>query len=90
MKRNLRQLERIVKGFANHRRIQIMRLLERSPELSVAEIAEKVEANFKTCSEHVRRLAIAGLVMKRNEGNNVRHALTPVGKSILKFLRILE
>lgn len=85
-----RQLERIVKGFANHRRIEIMLLLERQPELSVSEIAEILKINFKTASEHIRRLAIAGLVMKRNEGNSVRHALTVVAKSILKFLRTLE
>jgi len=85
-----RQLERIVKGFANHRRIEIMMLLERTPELSVIEIADALRINFKTASEHIRRLAIPGLVLKRNEGNNVRHVLSPLGKTILKFLRRLE
>ncbi|MDO8585023.1 MAG: helix-turn-helix domain-containing protein [bacterium] len=85
-----RKIERIVKGFANHRRIEIMRLLSAEPELSVFEIARKLKVNFKTISEHARRLAIAGLVLKRNEGNMVRHALSDRGKSILKFLRILE
>lgn len=85
-----RQLERIVKGFANHRRIEILTLLEKKPELALFEIADELNINFKTASEHVRRLAIADLVMKRNEGNHVRHALSLQGKSILKFLRILE
>lgn len=85
-----RKLERIVKGFANHRRIQIMQLLAVEPELSVAGISEKLKVNFKTISEHARRLAVAGLILKRNEGNIVRHALSDRGKSILKFLRILE
>jgi len=88
--KSYRQLERIVKGFANHRRIQILELLEREPELSVVEIAGKLNINFKTASEHIRRLAIAGLVLKRSEGNNVRHKLSDRGGSILKFLRILE
>lgn len=79
-----------MKGIANHRRIEIVALLERVPELSVLEITEALDVNFKTISEHVRRLAIAGLVLKRNDGNSVRHTLTPVGKSILKFLRTLE
>ena len=86
----LRVLERIVKGFANHRRIEILQLLEKVPELSILEIARSLRVNFKTISEHTRRLHIAGLVMKRNEGNAVRHALSPLGKSILKFLRTLE
>ena len=85
-----RRLERVVKGFANHRRIQIIELLSDSPELSVTEISEKLKINFKTASEHIRRLAIAGLVLKRNQGANVRHKLSPTGNSILKFLRTLE
>ncbi|MEK7194599.1 MAG: helix-turn-helix domain-containing protein [Patescibacteria group bacterium] len=85
-----RQLERIVKGFANHRRIEVLILLDKTPELSVFEISDTLKINFKTGSEHIRRLAIAGLVMKRNQGSAVRHALTGAGKSILKFLRTLE
>lgn len=88
--KSYRQLERIVKGFANHRRIQILELLEKEPELSVAEIAEKLGINLKTASQHIRRMAIAGLVLKRSEGLNVRHKLTERGETILKFLRILE
>ena len=83
-------MERIVKGAANHRRIQILDLLQKKPELSVDEIATTLKINFKTASDHVRRLAIAGLVIKRYEGNFVRHKLTSRGQSILKFLRILE
>ena len=87
---NYRTLERRVKGFANHRRIQILELLRKMPELSVDEIARALEINFKTASDHIRRLAIAGLVLKRNEGNEVRHKLTSRAESVLKFLRILE
>ena len=85
-----RKLERVVKGFANHRRIEILMLLEKRPELSVTEIAESVNINFKTASEHIRRLAISGLVLKRNQGNTVRHVVSALGVSILKFLRTLE
>ena len=85
-----RKLERVVKGFANHRRIEILMLLEKEPELSVTEIAASLNINFKTASEHIRRLAIAGLVLKRNEGNAVRHVPSATGVSILKFLRTLE
>ena len=84
------RLERIVKGFANHRRIEILELLKNQPELSVADISGRLRINFKTASEHIRRLAIAGLVLKRSDGANVRHKLTDRAKSILKFLRILE
>lgn len=85
-----RDLERITKGFSNHRRIEILDLLERSPELSVIDIADILKINFKTASEHIRRLAIAGLVLKRNDYKNVRHKLSDRGKVILTFLRMLE
>lgn len=85
-----RHLEIITKGFANHRRIEILALLKKSPELSVVEIAETLNVNFKTISEHIKRPAIAGLVMKRNDASSVRHALTPRGNTVLKFLRTLE
>ena len=87
---NYRQLERIVRGYSNHRRIQILALLDKEPELSLSEISRKLDTNFKTAGEHVRRLAITGLVIKRNDNQSVRHALTERGKSILMFLRTLE
>ena len=88
--RKPRQLERFVRGFANHRRIEIMELLDKSPELSVVEISDILKINYKTGADHVRRLAITGIIMKRNDNNSVRHALTQDGKSVLKFLRSLD
>jgi predicted transcriptional regulator len=84
------QLERIVKGAANHRRIEILELLQKNPELSVVNISERLNVNFKTISEHIKRLATAGFVLKRSEGPSVRHKITTRGIAILKFLRTLE
>jgi predicted transcriptional regulator len=87
---NFKKLERAVRGFSNHRRIQIMELLRRRPELSVEEIASELKINYKTAADHIRRLAIASLLIKRNEANAVRHKLTAQAHSTLKFLRTLE
>lgn len=80
----------MVRGFSNHRRIEMLQLLKAKPELSVEEIAGELKINYKTAAEHVRRLALTGLVLKRNEGSTVRHKLTTRAESILKFLRTLE
>ena len=80
----------MLKGIASHRRIQIVDLLDKQAELSVSEIGEHLSLDFRTASEHLRKLAIAGLVMKRHEGAAVRHALTSRGKDVLKFCRTLE
>ncbi|MBM4034413.1 MAG: winged helix-turn-helix transcriptional regulator [Planctomycetes bacterium] len=84
-----RQLERIIKGFANHRRIEMMRLLQQRPDLSLLEVCKSLRIGIKTGSEHMRRLALAGLVAKRNDWRWVRHRLTQRGVDILAFLRTL-
>ena len=88
--KSFHQLERIVRGFSNHRRIQILELLKKSPELSVVDISGRLKINFKTAAEHIRRLAITGLVLKRSDGHNVRHKVSERGEQVLKFLRTLE
>ena len=88
--KSYRELERLVRGFANHRRIQILEILKKNPEMSVDEITTFLDINYKTVADHVRRLAIAGLVLKRSQDVSVRHRITNRAESILKFLRTLE
>ena len=90
MAMNYRKIERVVKGFANHRRIQIMELLHEEPEQSVDDVAKRLRIGYENASDHIRKLAIAGLVLKRNEGTSVRHKLTPRAESILVFCKKLE
>ena len=85
-----KRLERVVKGFANHRRIQILELLSNSPNLALNEISTKLRVNLKTISEHTRRLHLAGLVEKKYQGPVVHHTVSPLGKTILKFLFTLS
>ena len=90
MKKTNRELERIIKGFANHRRLQILALLKKEPELSVQEIAERVKSDEKNISAHLNKMAISGLVMKRSDNRSVRLKLTKRGNNILTFVRMLE
>jgi len=85
-----RRLERIIKGVASHRRLQILDLLHRQPELSVLDISEKLKMGYENASDHVRKMAIAGLLLKRNEGPAVCHKLTPRAESILVFCKTLQ
>jgi predicted transcriptional regulator len=82
------KLERIIKGFSNHRRIEILFLLGQKPELSVDDISKILKVNFNTISDHIRKMSQSGLIMKRSDGNSIRHALTSRGKSILSFCKI--
>lgn len=85
-----RQVEKIVKGFANHHRIEMLRLIKERPELSLNEVSKELRANLKTTSEHLRRLTVSGLITKQSRGQNVLHRISPLGEDILKFLRKLE
>jgi len=90
MKKSERELERIIKGFANHNRLKILALLNKQPDLSVQEISSNLKSDIKNVSAHINKMYIAGLVKKRSEGNMVRHKLSKRGKSILQFVRIIE
>ena len=81
-----RQLERHLKGIANHRRIEILRLVHKSEGIALEDIADTLHCNIKTISEHARRLVQAGLVNKKYEGRIVAHSLSPYGRKVLKFI----
>lgn len=87
---NHRKVEKIIKGFANHSRIKILELLKLKPELSVADISDMLKIGYENTSDHIRKMSIAGLVMKRNQGPAVLHKLTPRGESILMFCKKLQ
>ena len=82
-----KQLERYFKGAANHRRIAIMRTVEKNDGITVQEIASALDANFKTISQHTRSLVQAGLLNKKYKGRQVAHSLSPYGRFFLKFMR---
>ena len=82
--------ERIFKAVAHKYRIEILRMLKREPELSIVEISEKLKADLKNISQHVLKMEVAGLLIKRRDSNFARLKLTNRGKSILEFYRILE
>jgi DNA-binding MarR family transcriptional regulator len=85
-----RQMERHLKGVANHRRIEILFLIASQKGITLEHIAERLNCNMKTTSEHTRRLAQAGLVRKNYKGRNVAHELSPYGKIIHKFITTFQ
>lgn len=82
-----KQLERYFKGAANHRRLAILSLVLKNPGISVEGIAQSLDCNMKTISEHARRLVQAGLLNKNYKGNTVEHRLSPYGKMFCDFMR---
>jgi DNA-binding transcriptional ArsR family regulator len=83
------RIGRVVKGFANRRRIQMLDLLSREAGLTIEQIAQKLDLGYMNASDHVRRMALGGLVAKRHEGPRIFHTLTERGKIILSFCKKL-
>ena len=82
-----KQLERYFKGAANHRRLEILLLIDKSEGMTLEKIANVLDCNIKTISEHTRRLVQAGLLNKRYHGRTVEHSLSPYGKQFAHFAR---
>ena len=82
-----RQLERIFKGIANHRRITILLYLDKNPGASLLEISTIFKCSMKTIAEHVRKLIIAGLVNKEYKGGSTQHYPSPYGTKVLNIIK---
>ncbi|HLD00084.1 MAG TPA: winged helix-turn-helix domain-containing protein [Patescibacteria group bacterium] len=85
-----KQMERHLKGVANHRRIEILMLVAKNSGITLESIAEDLRCNVKTISEHTRRLVHAGLIDKKYEGRSVTHTLSPYGKIFYRFLETFQ
>lgn len=85
-----KQMERHLKGVANHHRIDILLLLETQEGITLEGIVKTLGANEKTIGEHARRLERAGLINKKYRGKFVEHTLSPYGRTFVRFLRSFQ
>ncbi len=85
-----KQMERHLKGMANHHRVEILLLVGKNNGITLDSIIETLNANPKTIGEHTRRLHQAGLINKKYKGKFVEHALSPYGKIFVNFLKSFQ
>jgi predicted transcriptional regulator len=81
-----KQMERHLKGIANHYRIEILLFIANNNKTTLEDIVKALDANQKTIGEHTRRLYVAGLINKNYRGKFVEHSLSPYGQTFVKFL----
>lgn len=72
---DIKALERVMKAFANKRRIAIIQLLKHEHELAVTDIARRIRLSVKATSKHLGLLSNLGIVEKEQ-------------RSLLVFYRI--
>lgn len=85
-----RQMERHLKGMANHYRIEVLLVVAGHAGITLEAIVDELGANPKTIGEHTRRLYQAGLINKKYRGKFVEHNLSPYGKIFVNFLRLFQ
>lgn len=82
----MKQLERILKGLANKRRLAIIKLLARSKELPVASIAEHIRLSFTSTSKHLSILHHLDIIERRQESLTVYYRLSDSLPAVAKLL----
>ncbi len=85
-----KQMERHLKGVANHYRIEILLLIANRDRITLEDIVKEIGANEKTIGEHTRRLSQAGLINKKYRGKFVEHSLSPYGQTFVRFLKFFR
>ena len=82
-----KHLQRYFKGAANHRRLEILNTINKYDGMTLEQLADSLDCNLKTTSEHTRRLVQAGLLNKKYQGREVAHSLSPYGKKFIAFAK---
>jgi DNA-binding MarR family transcriptional regulator len=85
-----KQMERHLKGIANHYRIAVLLLIAEQGGITLEGIADTLKANGKTIGEHTRRLGQAGLINKKYRGKFVEHTLSPYGRMFVRFIKTFQ
>jgi len=85
-----KQFERYFKGVANHRRVQILLLTARAPNICLKDIAKTIDSDVKNVCQHTQKLVQAGLLNKKYSGRMVGHSISPYGRKFINFIKSFE
>ncbi len=85
-----RELERILKAFANRRRIGILKYLKRAKTAPVGDVADAIKLSFKATSKHLNILSNADVVEKEQIGLLVFYSLPKTRQPLVgKLLSVI-
>ncbi len=74
---NLKELEKVLKGLGNRRRLAIVQFLKRNKESSVGDIAEAIKLSYKSTSHHLRIMVAAGILTRDQRSAEASYSLAP-------------
>ncbi len=83
-------MERLLRAFANKRRLMILGLLKERKKMSVTELAYGIKLSLRSTSRHLSVLSHADLVDREQRGLTVFYTIAPkldkLAKDILHHL----
>lgn len=85
----MRKLEQILKALANQRRLALLAYLKDHREANVTEMAGAIHLSIKATSKHLRVLANADLVDRRQVSLVALYTLAPNRHTILDRLQTI-
>jgi len=71
----MKELERLLKAFANRRRLAIIKYLKSRQEASVGDIAAAIKLSFRATSKHLNLLATADIVEREQRSLQIFYRL---------------
>jgi DNA-binding transcriptional ArsR family regulator len=72
----MKELEKIMKAFANSRRLTIVHFLKKENEATVRCIAKEINLSFRATSRHLRKLAACNILEKEQRKTEVFYRIT--------------
>ena len=81
-----RKTERLLKAFANQRRLAILAFLKTNGRTPVGQIADAIRLSFTATSRHLRLLELMDIVQKEQRGLEVYYSIAGEQKSLSKSI----
>jgi len=88
---DLKKFERMLKGLANHRRLGILKFLQKAKETNVSGIAESINLSFASTSKHLGILANLDILEKTQRSLEMYYRIAPAQHTIVdKVISIIS
>ena len=85
---NNKELVKIFKAMGNERRLDILRRITKSRQMSVGGLSEQMELSFRSVSKHLSVLSGAGLVEAKQISLSRYYSISPdFPKQFLEFIK---
>ncbi len=81
-----KDLEKLLKALANHRRLAMLRFIKKKKEANVGAIAEEIKLSFKSTSRHLSILIAINFLDKEQRSSEVFYKINTKIPELVRYL----